>query len=239
MRGKGDGVDESGAVAEGTTAIGEAVPGTAERRPMRADAVKNQKRILEAAEEVFALQGVAAPIDLVAERAGVGVGTIYRHFPTKEALFEAIVLTRLEELAAAATATDRTDGAGDPGEVLFSFLRLFAGQVGNKHDLVDALGAAGIDIKSRCSQVVDELESGVQRMLDQAQAAGAVRAGITTREVMGMVVGICQTNSPSDLDPASRDRMIGVVCDGLRPRPDAVTTPARGDIAPHRRTGQD
>ena len=93
------------------------------RRPMRADALKNQGRILEAAEEVFALQGVSAPIDMVAERAGVGVGTVYRHFPTKEALFEAIVLSRLEELASAATVSTQAD---DPSEAFFSFLRLFA-----------------------------------------------------------------------------------------------------------------
>src|SRR5580658_7478468 len=59
-----------------------------ETRPMRADAVKNRARILEAAEEIFATQGVSVPIDAVAERAGLGVGTLYRHFPTKEALFE-------------------------------------------------------------------------------------------------------------------------------------------------------
>src|SRR5450755_395015 len=71
--------------------------GTASR-PMRADAVKNRQRILEAAETTFASLGLSVPIDTVAERAGVGVGTLYRHFPTKEALFEAIVMTRLEEL---------------------------------------------------------------------------------------------------------------------------------------------
>jgi hypothetical protein len=63
-------------------------------RPMRADAVKNRARILEAAEEIFATEGVSVPIDTVAERAGLGVGTLYRHFPTKEALFEAIVVDR-------------------------------------------------------------------------------------------------------------------------------------------------
>src|SRR5665213_791075 len=71
-------------------------------RPLRADALRNRARILNAAEEVFALEGVGAPIDVVAERAQVGVGTLYRHFPTKEALFEAIVLERLQALLATA-----------------------------------------------------------------------------------------------------------------------------------------
>jgi AcrR family transcriptional regulator len=149
---KGEAVDEvvaPGCVADPSTSTA--------GRPMRSDAVKNRLRILEAAEVVFAARGVAAPIDEVAERAGVGVGTLYRHFPNKEALFEAIVLTRLEELARAASAPP---GAGDPGEEFFSFLRQFAGKVSNKHDLIDALGAAGIDIKSSWASTADELEAG-------------------------------------------------------------------------------
>ncbi len=182
-------------------------------RPMRADAVRNRERILEAAEEVFAARGVAAPIDEVAERAGVGVGTVYRHFPNKEALFEAIVLTRLEELARAATAPP---GPGDAGDAFFAFLREFAGKVSNKHDLIDALGQAGIDIKSRCSAMADELVSGVEQMLERAKAAGRVRDGVTSREVMGLVLGVCHAGEGSDFDVASRLRMVDVVCDGLR-----------------------
>ncbi|HUD18458.1 MAG TPA: TetR/AcrR family transcriptional regulator [Acidimicrobiales bacterium] len=218
MTSKGDVVDDADV---GTGAVMDpgvdSEPAVAARRPMRADAVKNQKRILEAAEEVFAVHGVSAPIDMVAERAGVGVGTLYRHFPTKEALFEAIVLSRLEELAAAASASASRD-TDDPAGSLFSFLRLFAGQVANKHDLIDGLGAAGIDIKSSCSGMIDELESGVQCMLERAESVGAVRSGITNREVIGLVVGICQATEHSELDVASRERMVDVVCDGLRPR---------------------
>ena len=112
----------------------------AEQRPMRADAVKNRARILEAAEEVFAANGLSAPIDLVAEQAGVGVGTVYRHFPTKEALFEAIVLTGLQELVAAATAPADDQ---DAGEAFYAFIRTFATKVSIKHDLVDALERGG------------------------------------------------------------------------------------------------
>jgi AcrR family transcriptional regulator len=199
-----------------------AAPAPVAGRPMRADAVKNRQRILVAAEEVFADRGVAAPIDDVAERAGVGIGTLYRHFPNKEALFEAIVLTRLEELAAAAAAPP---GAGDPGEALFAFLREFAGKVSNKHDLIDALGAAGIDIKSRCADMVGQLEAGVDGMLARAQGAGAIRPGLTTREVMGLIMGVCQAGEHSELDGASRLRMLDVVCDGLRPPSGVATGP--------------
>jgi AcrR family transcriptional regulator len=198
------------------------------RRPMRADALKNQGRILEAAEEVFALQGVSAPIDMVAERAGVGVGTVYRHFPTKEALFEAIVLSRLEELASAASAATQAD---DANEAFFSFLRLFARQVSKKHDLIDALGAAGIDIKSQCSATIGVLESGVERMLERAEAVGAVRGGVSTHEVIGLLVGVCQAAEQSDLDAASQERMVEVICDGLRPRSVAAPTGPGGPSA--------
>ncbi len=184
-------------------------------RPMRADAVENRRRILEAAEQVFAAQGVSAPIDAVAERAGVGVGTLYRHFATKEALFEAIVLTRLEELATAAGAAG-SDQSGDPGETFFAFLEEFARTVTNKHDLIDALGDAGIEIKSRCGAMADELKAGVDAMLQRAQKAGAVRGGLIAEEVLGLMIGVCQAADHSALDEPSRERMLEVVRDGLR-----------------------
>jgi AcrR family transcriptional regulator len=180
---------------------------------MRADAVKNRARILQAAEEVFAANGLSAPIDLVAEEAGVGVGTVYRHFPTKEALFEAIVLTGLQELVEAATAPADDQ---DAGEAFYAFIRTFASKVSIKHDLIDALSAAGIDIKSQCAMTVEDLEAGVERMTRRAEVAGAVRPGVTTQEVIGLVVGVCKAVDMSSADDASRDRMVDIVCDGLR-----------------------
>src|SRR3974390_1125117 len=82
-------------------------------RPMRADPLRNRTRILEAAEVVFAAEGIEVPVDLIAEKAGVGVGTLYRHFPTKEKLCEAILLERLSSLTADARAL--ADAAGAPG----------------------------------------------------------------------------------------------------------------------------
>src|ERR1700722_7666792 len=113
-----------------------------EPRPMRADAARNHEKILRAAEEIFALDGVMVPIDIVAERAGVGIGTLYRHFPTKEALYEEIVVTRLRGLIATA---DECLEDPDKQEGFRSFLREFAHLASEKHDLFDALGQAGID----------------------------------------------------------------------------------------------
>ncbi len=186
--------------------------GGAHVRPMRADAMKNRLRILDAAEAVFAAEGLSVPIDVVAERAGVGVGTLYRHFPTKEAMFEAIVITRLQELVAMA---NEAEAADDPGEALFSFLRELGNQASTKHDLLDALAVAGVDIKSRCATTFEDLQTGIRRLLDRAAACGAVRDDVTTAEVTGLVVGACHAAGQAGLG-VTPDRMIDVVCDGLR-----------------------
>ena len=183
-----------------------------EARPMRADAVKNRQRILDAAEEVFAAEGLTAPIDVVAERAGVGVGTLYRHFPTKEALFEAIVVTRLQSLLDEVRA--RAD-AGEPGEALFSFLREFAGAAMSKHDLMDALAAAGVDLKSQCTAMFEELQEGIGQLLERAVSAGACRSDVSTHDVVGLVVGACRASEQLGLG-VSCERMLEVVLDGLR-----------------------
>jgi AcrR family transcriptional regulator len=182
-------------------------------RPMRADAVKNRQRILEAAEAIFATEGVSVPIDTVAERAGVGVGTLYRHFPTKEALFEAIVIARIESLVEMAKSYA---GATDPGDALFSFLSQFAQQASAKHDLFDALSSAGIDIKSTCAEMVDEMKRSVDVLLQRAVAARSVRSDVSTDEMIGLVVGVCQGQSHSGCDDVTVQRMVRVVCDGLR-----------------------
>jgi AcrR family transcriptional regulator len=190
----------------------EAMPGGC--RPMRADAVKNRQRILEAAESIFATEGLSVPVDAVAERAGVGVGTLYRHFPTKEALFEAIVETRLCSLVEMARSYAASD---DPGEALFRFLGEFAQQASAKHDLFDALSTAGIDIKSTCSEKVDEMKRNIDILRGRAVEAGAVRTGVSSEEMIGLVVGVSQVGDHIGQDDASVQRMVQIVCDGLRP----------------------
>jgi AcrR family transcriptional regulator len=187
-------------------------------RPMRADAVKNRARILAAAEEIFAAEGVSVPIDTVAERAGLGVGTLYRHFPTKEALFEAIVVARLEQLLdSVRTQCD----APDPGVALYSFLREFAGHASAKRDLFEALSSAGIDIKSRCFEMMDEMKRTIDTLRQRAVAAGAIRADVSTDEMVGLVIGACQVGGHSGADDESLQRMVKIVCDGLQV-PDAA-----------------
>jgi len=180
---------------------------------MRADALRNRERILEAAEVTFASLGLSVPIDAVAERAGVGVGTLYRHFPTKEALFEAIVMTRLEQLV---EETRTRLEATDPADALFSFLHRFATEASAKQDLFDAMNAAGFDIKSRCAEMVDELKEGMDVLIARAKAVAAIRPDVTTDEAMGLIVGVCMAARQAGLDDPSCQRMVQIVCDGMR-----------------------
>jgi AcrR family transcriptional regulator len=183
-------------------------------RMMRTDAVKNRQRILDAAEEVFAAEGVAVPIDVVAERAGLGVGTLYRHFPNKEALLEAIVVDRITQLVATAR---EFESAEDPGQALFSFLQEFAAQASAKRDLFEALGSAGIDLKARCAELFEDLMRSVDVLLSRAIAVGAVRDDVPANEIVGLIVGTCHAAGDSGVTDAGLGRMVTVVLDGLRP----------------------
>ena len=180
--------------------------------PMRADARRNRVQILAAAEAVFAEQGVGVPIDEVARRAGVGVGTLYRHFPTKEALFEAVIRHHLERLIAEARELLQSD---EPGAALFQFLARLAQEGTSKRALVDALAGAGISIKAAASATKAELEQVAAQLLRRAQEAGQVRADVGVTEVFGLVMGAC--SAAGGTSDCSGSRMMAVVCDGLRP----------------------
>src|SRR6478752_2849002 len=109
-------------------------------RPLRADAARNREKVLQAARQAFAESGYGVPLDEIASRAGVGPGTVYRHFPSKEALFEAVVTARIADLVSDARA--RADAA-DPGEAFFGFLTRIAREAAAKRDLPDAIAIAG------------------------------------------------------------------------------------------------
>ncbi|MGH9109188.1 MAG: TetR/AcrR family transcriptional regulator [Acidimicrobiales bacterium] len=182
---------------------------------MRADALRNRRRILEAAEDTFARDGLSVPVDVVAERAGLGVGTLYRHFPTKEALFEAIVVARMDELIEACDA----GGDAEPGAAFFSFLAKLADEVSRKHDLFDAMAAAGFDYKPRCADRVECLKQGIERLRRLAAASGEVRSDVTSEQIMQLVVGSCVGHGPAPADSAACHRMLEVIFDGLRAHP--------------------
>ncbi len=181
-------------------------------RPLRVDAARNRERILEAAENLLASDGVSVPVDAVAQRAGVGVGTLYRHFPTKEALLEAIWVSRMERLVDEARSRA---GADDPGEALHDFLADMVEQGTRKKDLADALSRAGIDLEEAAAPHRDAVIDAVRELLERAQRAGAVRADIGMPELFGLVAGTCMVAEQRFAGACTAERMLSIVWDGL------------------------
>ena len=188
--------------------------GRPSERPLRADAQRNRDRILEVARETFTQEGLSVPVDLIAERANVGVGTFYRHFPNKEVLAGAILASRLESLIGEA---EQLEGAPDPGDAFFGFLRLMAERSSADMALADAFTEAGYDVKSGSAEFKERLLETLARMLARAQATGAVRADLTSSDVLALMAASCMATGRFGLSGADRDRVLGVVFAGLRP----------------------
>jgi AcrR family transcriptional regulator len=180
-------------------------------RPLRADAARNRARILEAAEVVFASEGIEAPVDDIAEKAGVGVGTLYRHFPTKEKLCEAILIDRLRALTEDARAEA---DAADPVAAFFGFLEHFVELGVEKRDLIVAVMGAGVDFEHAAEPVKEELREAVGVLLRRAQDLGAVRTDVTPTAVVSLVGATCHAAGHTEEAPAFD--LLAIVCDGLR-----------------------
>jgi AcrR family transcriptional regulator len=180
-------------------------------RPLRADARRNRDKVLRAAREAFAASGYGVPLDEIAARAGVGPGTVYRHFPAKEALFQAVVTARVEDLIDDARARA---GADDPGGAFFGFLARIGEEAAAKRDLPDAIAIAG--------SLQDRLYAAVDILLRRAQEAGAVRADIRTPDLIVLLKGLLASiqDAQAGADPALHDRLLAVLADGLRRPPE-------------------
>jgi AcrR family transcriptional regulator len=183
-------------------------------RPLRADAARNHARILEAAESVLATEGLSAPIDDIARAADVGIGTVYRHFPTKEALFDAIVVSRLKRLV------DEAETRADDDDAGTTFFEMFSIWVehGTKHKaLVEALADDGFDVVAATAEIKQHLRHAIEVLLVRAQRAGAVRDDVRVDDVMSLLAGACHASAYSGYDPALRARTVAIMSDGLRP----------------------
>ncbi|HZD02936.1 MAG TPA: helix-turn-helix domain-containing protein [Actinomycetes bacterium] len=183
-------------------------------RPLRADARRNRARVLEAAEAVFAADGLSAPVEQIARRAGVGIGTVYRHFPTKEVLFEAILVSRFERLAEEANSLSL---AGDAGAAFFGLFTRMVEEAAAKKAFADALARAGVDAKAATSAVGQELRRAFGALLARAQQAGAVRDDIDTDQAMAVLAGACLAAEHASWDRDLQAGALAIVFDGLRP----------------------
>jgi AcrR family transcriptional regulator len=182
-------------------------------RPLRADAARNRERVLRVAYQAFAAEGLAVPVDEIARRAGVGPGTIYRHFPTKDALYIAVVEHRVYEMIEQGR---HLLTSGDPGEALFAFLRAMTLEWGaSDHVLIDALAGWGIDVHTVAPEADRAARALLAELLSAGQAAGTVRSDLGVPDLKAILVG-CQAIGAYDSDLAAR--ATAVVTDGLRPR---------------------
>jgi len=180
---------------------------------LRADALRNRELVLRTADEVFAAEGMGVPIDEIARRAGVGPGTLYRHFPTKEALFMAVAVNRVNASIGEAR---RLLQVGDPAAALFDYLRGLGAQFQARKDLIEVMAAGGQSLHQVHPEVARELNEAIEALLSRAQAAGAVRNDVRVQDVMNLVVGVYEVVRQFRRDPEATDRLLAVVFDGLR-----------------------
>jgi AcrR family transcriptional regulator len=175
---------------------------------MRVDAQANRVRILDVAEEVFGRGGGSASTEEVARLAGVGIATVFRHFPTKAALLEAVLVRRFDRLRAEAEALL---AAADPGAAFFGFFGHLVADAATKIAIGEALAAAGGADDGPAGTASTGLRHAVGALLRRAQQSGAVRDDAELPEVYALLVGI----SRAGLDEEVRARALAIIHDGL------------------------
>jgi AcrR family transcriptional regulator len=194
--------------------------GGAAAPPMRADARRNRQRLLDAARAAFAAHGADAPLDDIARQAGVGIGTLYRHFPTRLALQEAVYRDQVETLCALG---DDLWEESAPGEALEAWMRGLVGYVATKRGLSQTLiSSLGKDSEflSSCSSLIRETGG---RLLDSAKQSGAVRADAEITDVMRLCHAIVLAAEQAGEPAGSAERLVSLVLDGLRGNGRATT----------------
>ena len=182
-------------------------------RPLRADAARNRRKILDAATATFDEQGTDASLEEIARQAGVGVGTLYRHFPTRLALIEAVYRETLDEFVAQA---DELLATRPAGEALDTWVMGFVGYVLRKKGMSSALKAG---LGPEAAQVMGEgrakLMGAAARLIAAASAEGAIRSDLEPADLMRAVSGVCMAGVESgDREPT--ERVLRLVLDGLR-----------------------
>jgi AcrR family transcriptional regulator len=186
-------------------------------RPKRADARRNYGRLLSAALAAFAEHGADdASLEEIARRAGVGIGTLYRHFPTRQALLEAVYRDQVEALRARAEELRDSDS---PADALAAWLRALVAFSSTKHSLTTALLETlgkDSDLLSACSAVIC---GAADTLLTRAQQAGVVRKDADPLDVIRLVHAVNIATQRGPTDPGQTDRLLGLILDGLRPQP--------------------
>ena len=186
-------------------------PGGGGDRRVRADAQRNTDALLEAALAVFATSGVDAPVREIAVRAGVGVGTVYRHFPQRADL---VVAVFQHEVDACADAAPVLAAEHEPGEALARWMQRYAAFIATKRGLATALHSGNPSFDALPAYFQQRLQPALRALLDAAVAAGEVRGDIEAGDLLTAVASLCM--QAHDGGPAHARRMVALLVDGLR-----------------------
>jgi AcrR family transcriptional regulator len=200
------------------------------RKP-RADALRNRDRVLEAAKAVFSAGGPDASLEAVAKRAGVGIGTLYRHFPTREALFEAVYRREVEQLTELA---EQLKQESEPVEALRRWLRSNVEFVATKKGMAAALALAAHGMSELYAYSAERLTKAIGSLLNRAIAAGEIRSDIGPEDVLRALVGMCYMNDQPGWQKSVL-RLLDVFVDGLRVQSGSVRSKAAPALQRSRR----
>lgn len=181
------------------------------RKP-RADSARNRERLLEAAKTAFARDGAEASLEAVARAAGVGVGTLYRHFPNRDALIAAVYARDVQTLIDAA---DRLLGETSPLEALARWFDVLVGYLAAKRLILPALKASADGGAAAYARSAPAMRGAVERLVAAAHAAGEMRTDVTAEDVGRMLVGLGAGLGEPDWEAGAR-RIVRVFADGLR-----------------------
>jgi AcrR family transcriptional regulator len=184
----------------------------AQRRP-RSDAQRNRERILEVAKGAFTRYGAEASLDDIARQAGVGAGTLYRHFPTRDALIESVYRSEVEKLAAAAR---DFAAAMPPVEALRAWLLLFVDYIAAKHIIAPALNSVAGGPSRLYESSRSLVQGAIEELVKRAKKIGDVRRDIDASDLLRAVIGVSYVNSGGDWQQSAK-RLVEILIAGSRP----------------------
>ena len=189
------------------------MPGRSSQRTVRADAQRNIETLVRTARDVFATSGVEAPMREIAEKAGVGVGTIYRNFPQRSDLIAAVFRSEVDACADAAASLAE---AFPPGEALDRWMQRYVDFIVAKRGLAAALHSGDPAFEALPAYFDSRFEPALQRLLDAAVAAGEIRPDANPYDLLRAVASLCMPSS--DGNPSAARRLVALLVDGLRYR---------------------
>ncbi len=199
-------------MAPATATPGRKSPGREASRKPRIDALRNHERLIEAARKVFGSGGAEASLETVAQTAGVGIGTLYRHFPTREALFDAVYRHEVQQLAKLAA---KLKGEPQPVQALRLWLRAVVKFVATKKGMSAALALAAYKNADLFSYSFDLLTQSGSGLLDRAVKAGEIRGDISAEDLFRTLIGMCYTHDQPGWQK-SVIRLVDIFVDGMR-----------------------